>query len=104
MITIANTTFTSRLFLGSGKYGSSTEMYNSIIASGTEMVTVALKRIDASAPSDDILDALKAALDIKITERLREKESGVYSPGVSLSVQKNPTHSRAPPYAAQTCP
>ncbi|MNR00245.1 Peptidase M16 inactive domain protein [compost metagenome] len=38
-----------------------------------------------------MLDALKAALDIKITERLREKESGVYSPGVSLSVQKNPT-------------
>ncbi len=44
-----------------------------------------------SADNNVILDALKAALDIKITERLREKESGVYSPGVSLSVQKNPT-------------
>jgi zinc protease len=37
------------------------------------------------------LDALKAALEIKILERLREKESGVYSPSVSLSIQKYPT-------------
>ncbi|SFG57599.1 M16 family metallopeptidase [Pedobacter insulae] len=36
------------------------------------------------------LDALKSALEIKILERLREKESGVYSPGVGLSVQKYP--------------
>lgn len=44
-----------------------------------------------NAMNNVMLDALKASLDIKITERLREKESGVYSPGVSLSVQKNPT-------------
>ncbi len=44
-----------------------------------------------NADNNVVLDALKASLDIKITERLREKESGVYSPGVSLSVQKNPT-------------
>lgn len=37
------------------------------------------------------LEALKSALEIKILERLREKESGVYSPGVSLSVDKYPT-------------
>ena len=37
------------------------------------------------------LDALKAALEIKILERLREKESGVYTPNVGLSVQKYPT-------------
>jgi zinc protease len=36
------------------------------------------------------LEALKAALEIKILERLREKESGVYSPRVSLSVDKYP--------------
>ena len=36
------------------------------------------------------LDALKAILDIKITERLREKESGVYSPGVSVSYNDEP--------------
>lgn len=37
------------------------------------------------------LDALKAILDIKITERLREKESGVYSPGVDVSYSAEPT-------------
>ena len=37
------------------------------------------------------LDALKAALEIKILERLREKESGVYSPNVGLSIQKYPS-------------
>jgi len=36
------------------------------------------------------LEALKAALEIKILERLREKESGVYSPKVDLSVEKYP--------------
>ena len=36
------------------------------------------------------LDAVKAALEIKILERLREKESGVYSPRVGLSVEKDP--------------
>lgn len=36
------------------------------------------------------LDALKAALEIKILERLREKESGVYSPNVALSIDKLP--------------
>jgi zinc protease len=36
------------------------------------------------------LDALKAILDIKITERLREKESGVYSPGVDVDYNNEP--------------
>lgn len=36
------------------------------------------------------LNALKSALEIKILERLREKESGVYSPGVGLSLDKYP--------------
>ncbi|WP_316750011.1 M16 family metallopeptidase [Pedobacter gandavensis] len=36
------------------------------------------------------LEALNEALKIKILERLREKESGVYSPKVSLSTSKHP--------------
>ncbi len=44
-----------------------------------------------NAENNAQLDALKAALDIKILERLREKESGVYTPNVGLSVQKYPT-------------
>jgi zinc protease len=45
---------------------------------------------DYTADNNVQLDALKSALEIKILERLREKESGVYSPKVDLSVSKNP--------------
>lgn len=45
---------------------------------------------DYSADTNIQLDALKAALENKILERLREKESGVYSPQVGLSVAKYP--------------
>lgn len=61
MLKIADKEFSSRLFLGTGKYASSKEMYESILASGTNMVTVALKRIDTDAPNDQMLDALKKA-------------------------------------------
>ncbi len=44
-----------------------------------------------NADNNTQLDALKAALEIKILERLREKESGVYSPNVGLSIQKYPS-------------
>lgn len=56
---IADRTFESRLFLGTGKFGNLSEMTDSIIASGSEMVTMALKRIDATSSEDDILNALK---------------------------------------------
>jgi zinc protease len=45
---------------------------------------------DYTAENNVQLDALKAALENKILERLREKESGVYSPNVDLSVSKYP--------------
>ena len=56
---ISDTTFSSRLFLGTGKFGSLSEMTDSIIASESELVTMALKRIDAHSQEDDILNALK---------------------------------------------
>jgi thiazole synthase len=58
-LTITDRTFESRLFLGTGKFGNLSEMTDSIIASGSEMVTMALKRIDAQSPEDDLLNALK---------------------------------------------
>jgi zinc protease len=45
---------------------------------------------DFSEANNTQLEAIKAALEIKILERLREKESGVYSPRVGLSVDKYP--------------
>ena len=41
---IAGREFNSRLFLGTGKFNSNEIMEQSILASGTEMVTVAMKR------------------------------------------------------------
>jgi thiazole synthase len=58
-LTIANTKFNSRLFLGTGKFGSVEQMEEAVLASGTEMVTVALKRIDMETPTDSILSHLK---------------------------------------------
>jgi len=46
---------------------------------------------DFNAQNNTQLNALKAALEIRMLERLREKESGVYSPAVGLSVNKFPT-------------
>jgi len=58
-LTIADRIFESRLFLGTGKFGDLSQMTDSIIASGSELVTMALKRIDVHSSEDDILSALK---------------------------------------------
>lgn len=55
---IGNTTFKSRLFLGTGKFGSNVEMGKAIVASGSELVTVALKRVDFETDTDAILSNL----------------------------------------------
>lgn len=52
---IAGREFGSRLFLGTGKFSSNDLMEKSIEASGTEMVTVAMKRIDMQNAQDDML-------------------------------------------------
>ncbi|MHA4808109.1 thiazole synthase [Flavitalea flava] len=46
MLTIADKVFTSRLFTGTGKFGSNALMEESILASGSELVTVALRRVE----------------------------------------------------------
>lgn len=52
---IAGREFESRLFLGTGKFKSNEVMEQSILASGTEMVTVAMKRIELGDQEDDML-------------------------------------------------
>ncbi|WP_322551489.1 thiazole synthase [Flavobacterium psychraquaticum] len=58
---ISDKTFTSRLFLGTGKFGSNLQMEEAVLASGSELVTVALKRIDLETQTDSILAHLKHA-------------------------------------------
>ena len=54
---IAGRRFGSRLFLGTGKFPSNASLRDAIVASATQMVTVALRRVDPTAP-EDILDAI----------------------------------------------
>ncbi|MBO5800031.1 MAG: thiazole synthase [Paludibacteraceae bacterium] len=54
-LVIAGREFDSRLFLGTGKFSSNLLMEQSIIASETEMVTVAMKRVDLDDKEDDML-------------------------------------------------
>lgn len=52
---IGGRTFSSRLFVGTGKFRSNELMEKSILASGTQMVTVAMKRIDMEDKEDEML-------------------------------------------------
>lgn len=55
-LTIGGREFDSRLFVGTGKFSSNELMLESIMASGSEMITVAMKRIDMdNAREDDML-------------------------------------------------
>lgn len=56
---IGGKSFESRLFLGTGKFGSNQQMEEAILASGSQLVTVALKRIDLETETDAILSHLK---------------------------------------------
>lgn len=56
---IANKIFKSRLFLGSGKFSSGKLMKDSVVESGTNLVTVALKRVSTDKNTEKITDYLK---------------------------------------------
>jgi thiazole synthase len=60
-LTIAGVTFSSRLFVGTGKFSSGSVMRQSLEASGTELVTVALGRVRTGGEPDDILDHVDTA-------------------------------------------
>lgn len=58
---IADREFHSRLFLGTGKFASNQVMLEAILASGTEMVTVALKRVNPGENTDEMLSHIRKA-------------------------------------------
>ena len=78
---IAGRTFKSRLFLGTGKFRSNAEMKEAIAASGTEMVTVAMKRIELGDSEDDML-AHVVRPEIQLlpnTSGVRDAEEAVFA-------------------------
>lgn len=55
-LVIAGRTFTSRLIVGTGKYKDGPETRDAIAASGAEMVTVAVRRVNLDRTSESLLD------------------------------------------------
>lgn len=61
MLRIADKTFDSHLFTGTGKFASPALMTDAIRASGSQLVTLAMKRVDLRQRSDDLLAPLLEA-------------------------------------------
>ncbi|MBV4414419.1 thiazole synthase [Enterobacteriaceae bacterium YMB-R22] len=59
MLQIADKTFHSRLFTGTGKFASPEIMTNALRASGSPLVTMAMKRVDLNNRHDAILAPLR---------------------------------------------
>ena len=65
MLTIADHEFSSRLFTGTGKFARPDLMAAAIEASGSRLVTMAIKRLEPGKRHDDILTPL-LALGVKL--------------------------------------
>ncbi|WP_218312819.1 thiazole synthase [Alteromonas antoniana] len=81
MLTIAGHTFRSRLLTGSGKFASGEAMESALAASGSELVTLALKRLMPDSAHDDILSPI-VNLGLKLlpnTSGARNAEEAVFA-------------------------
>ncbi len=58
VLTIADRSFTSRLFLGTAGYPNRKVMLDAVEASGTQMVTMSIRRIDLSGEGESLADDL----------------------------------------------
>ncbi|MGL1932629.1 MAG: thiazole synthase [Desulfotalea sp.] len=58
MLKIAGKEFSSRLFIGTGKFASPAVMKDVLVASESKMVTVALRRVNLDDPEDDIMSQI----------------------------------------------
>lgn len=78
---IGSRLFGSRLFLGTGKFSSPEEMKRAIIGSGTEMVTVAFRRVNRNNAEEDILRYIPSERGIVLlpnTSGARDAEEAVF--------------------------
>lgn len=63
-LTIADKTFTSRLLIGSARYPNNQAMVDAIAASGSQIVTVAIRRVDLTGGGETVLDLLEGRYHI----------------------------------------
>ncbi len=78
-LTIAGKEFGSRLLLGTGKFNDNALMARAIEASGTEMVTVAMKRIELGDTEDDLLRHIQGVQLLPNTSGVRNAEEAVFA-------------------------
>lgn len=78
---IAGREFSSRLFLGTGKFSSNELMSRAIEASATEMVTLAMKRVELGDSDDDLLGhiAREGVALLPNTSGVRNAEEAVFA-------------------------
>lgn len=80
-LVIAGKEFSSRLFMGTGKFPSYNMMKDAIKASGTEMVTLAMKRVELGNEDDELLSHIVSP-DIQLlpnTSGVRDAEEAVFA-------------------------
>ena len=80
-LVIAGREFSSRLFLGTGKFSSNSLMKEAIKASGTEMVTLAMKRVELGDCDDELLTHI-ASPEIQLlpnTSGVRNAEEAIFA-------------------------
>lgn len=63
-LTIAGKTFSSRFMLGTGKFKNKSDVTDSITASGAQIVTVALRRIDTERHEENILEYIPQGITL----------------------------------------
>lgn len=81
MLTIADKQFSSRIFCGTGKFATAELLYGATQASGTELVTMAMRRVDLQDQQDAILSPL---LDLRVnllpnTSGARTAEEAIFA-------------------------
>ena len=97
--------FTSRLILGTGKFSDTGTMLRAIEASGTQLVTVALRRFNRENPNDDLCAPLAQLENVRLmpntsgamnaAEAVRAAQLGRElsgSPFVKVEIHPNPHH------------
>jgi thiazole synthase len=103
-LVIAGRSFRSRLMIGTGKFSSNRAMVSAMEASGCEIVTVALRRVDLANPQDSMLQHIdrNRYLLLPNTSGARDAEEAVRlarlaraagcEPWVKLEVTPDPYH------------
>lgn len=62
--TVEGRTFDSRLMVGTGKFSSHAVMREALLASGADLVTVALRRVDLDDPGDALLESIPPGMTL----------------------------------------